>query len=140
MLDACVERIRREVAALRFVAGAADLAGLSAEKLKAAPMGWVVPLSETASNNELNSGAISQRLTKSIGVVIVARNVRDARGEAARKDLEYLRDGVRKALIGWAPDINHDPIIYSRGRLLSMGDGAVWWQDEYQTATYLRVT
>lgn len=126
-----IARIRSQVTALKFVGGAADLAA-AAEDLKIAPAAYVYALAERAARSG-GIGYVAQQVTARFGVVIAARNLRDARGEAAAADLEPLRTSVRAALVGWAPAAGYDRCEYVGGRLLQLAQAVLWWQDDFET-------
>lgn len=133
-----IERLATEVPALRAVGGAADLSAIQRGGVPT-PAAWIIPVAESAGDNESVS-IVSQRVNATVGIVIAVRNLRDARGAAAQDDLAEIRIAIRDALLGWAPEPDHDPATFARGRLLSLGDQALWWQDEYFTAYHMRST
>lgn len=136
-IERVIERLREQVSDLRQVAGAAALAAAQ-EDLRSTPAAYVIPLAEQAARNALIGGAHSQQIAVHFGVVLAARQLRDARGQAGHEELERLRSAVKDALIGWAPDEDHDPIEIVRGQLLALTDAILWWQDEYLTGYYER--
>lgn len=131
-----IERIAAEVPALRAVGGAADLSAIQ-RGVVAAPSAWIIPVAETARDSETVS-IVSQRVNATVGIVIAVSNLRDARGAAAQDGLADIRIAIREALLGWAPDADHDPATFARGRLLSLSDQVLWWQDEYFTGYHMR--
>lgn len=136
-LGLVIDRLRDRVTELRVVAGAAAITAAQ-EDLKTTPAAYVIPLGEQAARNALVGGGHSQQVSVRFGVVLAARNVRDARGQAGHEELERLREAAKSALIGWAPDADHDPIELARGQLLALTDTILWWQDEYLTSYYER--
>lgn len=126
-----IDRIKSQVTAFKFVGGAADLAAAE-QDLKLAPAAYIYPIAERAARSG-GIGYVAQQVTARFGVVIAARNLRDARGEAAAADLEPLRTSVRTALVGWSPAAGYDRCEYVGGRLLQLAQAVLWWQDDYET-------
>lgn len=125
-----IERLRGEVSALRFVGGAADLPAAT-EELKQTPAAFVIPLTDAATRNADATGSVTQQITARFGVLLAAQNLRDARGEAALTTLEPLRLAVREALVGWVPAGFEDPCEIVAGRIMSLSDRVLWWQDDF---------
>ncbi len=117
----------QKIKTLRHVAGAAALAAVNEKSLPPSPTAYVVLLNEAAGNNRLTAG-IEQVVTEKIGVILVVKNLRDAKGEAAAKEIETLRAAVLDQLIGWLPSGYDDPLTFSGGDLAGMEGGAVWYQ------------
>lgn len=127
------------------VAGAAAFAALTEASLPRAPALWVVPLRETADANLL-IGGLHQRITVTLGVVYVVRQVQDAVGGAANDDLADLRGAVLGALLGWtpalatgAPTADPEPLVYAGGGLLQFANALLFWQDQFTTRYTVRV-
>lgn len=135
-LDPIVARIKAQVAAFKKVGIAADLAA-AARELKQEPAAFVIPVQDRAQRNALENG-VSQRVLSRFGVVLAVSNLRDASGERAQTELAPIRDALLAALLGWPPDAERDPCEYGGGRLLRLSDRVLWWQDNFDTAFYLR--
>jgi len=136
-LEPVIARLKAQVAAFQNrVGGAADL-GAALRELKQEPAAFVIPQTERASGNTLENG-VSQRVAARFGVVIALSNLRDARGEKAQTELAPVRLSLFAALLGWAPDVDRDPCEYAGGKILRLSDRVLWWQDNFETAYYLR--
>ncbi len=136
MIDDIVTRLDTEVAALKLVGGAADFQNAAESNPKVTPAAFVIPLEDMPTASETT--ALVQRVFVTIGVVLVVRNVTDAKGVAAKQDLEALRVAVKEKLLGWEPAEGCDPLERGPGRLLAFRDGHMWWQDIYKTAYFDR--
>jgi hypothetical protein len=136
LLTPWVARLREAAGDLRKVGAAADLSAIKGGHVPT-PSAWVIPVSESAQDNE-TVGVVSQRVSSTVGIVMVVRNLRDTRGDEAQDDLAVIRQQIRDALLGWSPGNEYDPATFSRGRLISLDDQVLWWQDEFQTAYYMR--
>ncbi len=132
-----IARLQSQVAALRDVAGAADLAAAS-QNLIRAPAAFVLPLSDRPGRNTTGTMVVSQQNTMSFGVVFAVQNLRDVRGQKGNVDLLALRISAMTALLGWQPALDYDPCEYGAGRLLQLTDQVLWWQDDYLTRALLR--
>ncbi len=127
-----VSRLQAQVAAFRLVAGAADLASAT-DDLKQVPAAYVYPVADRTTRSG-GLGYVAHEVQARFGVVIAARNLRDARGEKAIGDLEPLRLAVRTALLGWLPATGYDRCTWQGGRLIRIAQAVLWWQDDYETA------
>lgn len=124
---------------LRTVAGAAEYAALQAPPPQARqPAAYVIPLAEAAGPNTLAAGPVRQRIAATIGVVVLLTSLRDPRGQAASDALGLLLSLLRGQLVGFQPTAAHDPVEFRRGRLLDISEGALAWQDEFETAVTVR--
>lgn len=122
---------------LKLVAGAAAFQAAAESHPTALPAAFVFTLEEAAGESPVAPDVI-QRVTASIGVVLVVRNVGDSRGSASGQDMETLRAAVKAQLLGWAPATGHDPLTRSRSHLLAFRDGHMYWQDIYTTSHFDR--
>lgn len=129
-LDSIIDRLKAQVSSLRFVGGAADLP-TATEEVKQTPAAFVIPLTETATANRDGTGSVTQQITARFGVLLAVQNLRDARGEAALTTLVPVRSAVREALVGWVPVGFEDPAEIVSGRILSLNDRVLWWQDDF---------
>lgn len=134
MIPAILARLADQVPALRLVEGAAEFAALvDGERLpRAMPAAYGFLAGETGSDSPTWSRT-RQRVPVQIGLVLVARNVADARGEAAAADIDTLRAAVRAALLGWVPAAGCAPMQFASGALAAFRAGALWWLDTWRT-------
>jgi hypothetical protein len=123
----------------RIVAGAAEFSMLT-KVPPALPAAYVMTLREVSGENDRMTGPTLQRMESDIGIAIAAGNRSDARGAAAMEGIEELKAWVRGRLIGFVPECAADPFEHVTGELLDAGNGVVWWQDTFGTASYLEET
>ena len=128
-----IDRIRDQATVIRGAYGTADLAAVSGEVSGNA---YVYPLQEVSGQNMRGMNALEQQVTQRMAVVLVARNVRDGRGEAALTDLEAMRADLWRVLAGWRPGTGYEMVEHRRGALLSLDGATIWWQDEFETRFY----
>lgn len=144
MIAEIIQRLRDQLAPagtgmLRHVAGAAEYAALQAPPPQARqPAAFVIPLSEVGGPNTLAAGPVRQRITATVGVVLLVTVLRDPRGEAAAFALGPIYAAVRGVLVGWQPSAAHDPMEFRRGRLIDISEGTLAWQDEFETSITVR--
>ncbi len=137
-LSSVVERIRDLCPLLRSVGGAAQY-DVAVNGLLTAPAAFVVPLSETAGENYLASGATAQRIEVRFGVILVLSSHGDVtQGADALDQLDTHRSALRAALHGWLPSPDAEPCLVDQGAVLEFLPGELWWQDVYRTAYDLR--
>lgn len=101
------------------VAGAAEYEGLRNSSNLRVPAAYVVPMDESASANATQN-SIMQTLTESFMVVVVISNQADPRGQDAYNQLHALRKELWRAILGWVPDEDYEPIEFSGGSILNM--------------------
>lgn len=144
MISAVITRLSSTIGpdgsgTLRTVAGLAEYSRLQAPPPEARqPAAYVIPLSEAAGPNMLAASVVRQRIAATCGVVLLVSSLRDARGQAAVDLLGPLLDAVRSTLVGFQPTDAHDPMEFRRGRLIDISEGALAWQDEFETAVTVR--
>lgn len=132
-----VERLR-DAAGFRAVGGAADLATAYAAPQPTVPAAYVVMQAESGAANALGNDRVEQRITVRFAVVIAARNVADATGNAVAAEIVALRRAVMELLLGWLPAWAIAGCEYVRGALADFKAGLMWWQDEFSTEYLLR--
>lgn len=143
MITEIRDRLSSQVPALKLVEGAVEFAALMNGEPRlptATPAAFVLPLTENPSPSPFGNGVVIQAAPVEVGIVYCARNVADARGEAANADLQVLRRAGRDALLAWTPGTEDSPEPLERGpgQLLAFRAGAVWWQDIYRTTIHFR--
>lgn len=106
---------------------AGDLAALKDKAPLAAPAVYVFVKSEASEGNP-NFMAVRQLTQIDIGLMLITRNIADAKGGAAAEDIEALKDAVRAALVGYEPEGCHTPIENIGGELVNASSGTVWWE------------
>lgn len=131
-------RISTQIPAFKEVAGAADMANIMAGRLTDSGC-YIFQERVTATDSQL-VGATMQRLTVAFAVLIVVRNVKDARGGDAADASYTLQAALKTALLGWAPDASAEPLEYSGGALVSFASGFFIWKDTFTTHQFIRST
>jgi hypothetical protein len=136
-----VEARLRELSGLKQVAGAVSWAQLQdSGKVPPAhqqPAAFVVPLGETAGPQHNATGAHRQRLTLSVGVVLLVGTRNDPHGEAAVDAVKPLADTLRDYLTGWVPT-GGEALRYRRGHVVGFHQSTVFWLAEFETGELLR--
>lgn len=120
---------------LKLIEGAAEFQKIVEQQKnpRATPAAYVIPVRETAQPSA-TYGRVRQQRKGGVTIVLVVKNVADARGEAAHGDMVDLRNLVDAQLLGWSPSEQHDPYQFGGGGLAAFKDGHMWWQDIYDTA------
>lgn len=126
----------------KLIEGLAEFAALEKPPANAAlPAAYVMPISALGGPNNLAAGGFRQRIEEGFAVVILHRNLRDARGAAAALDLsDTLIPALRRALIAWTPATGWEQVEFRSGRLLDIEDQVLAWREDYVTATQYRAT
>lgn len=136
LIDALIDRLQSAVPELRLVAGAAGFAAASESNPPATPAAYVFLTGESGGEGSIDDGTDIQRIDNSLSVVLVVRHVGAAAGAGAASDLQTLSAAVKKALRGFAPTAEHDPLRFQSAALLAFRDRHEWWQQSWQSARY----
>jgi len=136
-MDTIVARLQNQVPALRKIESAASLEYALKNGARSVPAAFVIPLSETLSNNLLSFPAIRQEVTVMFSVALCVQDFSDARGAAALSSgLEPVRQAILTALLGFAPISQGYAVTHSKGSLLQIKQGHLIWQDNFKTQFY----
>lgn len=138
MINELILRIRELVPEAKFVGEAADFQSAVESNPIDTPAVFVVELEETAAPSQFSDVVVSQRVRAAVGIVLVVKNLSDAKGVAARGELRALRQLVKDQVFGWQAAAMYDPFERGHSHLLAFRDGHVWWQDQYLTSFYDR--
>jgi hypothetical protein len=139
MISEIITRLQQAVPALKLVGGAAQFQNAAERNPNATPAAFVINLKENAAPTAVSDFVI-QRVSVTLGVVLVVRNLSDAKGAAAGIDMEALSKAVKTQLLGWQPCEGYDPLERGSSNLLTFKDGHMWWQDTYLTSYIDRET
>lgn len=118
----------------RQVGGAADLASLKGVVRKH-PAAFVLPESER-SDPPLAGSTLQTQATR-FSVVLVVKNRRDPRGEAAQQEFKPVREILLSSagLLGWTPDSAATCVIHAAGDINDFDDASLYWIDAFETTT-----
>lgn len=135
-----VDRIQDRVPDLQLVGVWKDLSRLmedSARQIFRFPAALVIPNADRTFGGSTVNPYASQVVTASWGVLIGVRSYRDQSGADAGDTLRGLRESILEALLGWQQDTTQ--ITFAGGRVMSLGDGMLWWQDNFDHNYLVRV-
>lgn len=136
-LQLILQRLRSELADLQL-REIEDAPGLDAamRASRAVPAVYVVPLSERG-EALVHTGETDQIERRLFGVVQVV-DAMNAGSTPGVVDLTALRRRVKRALIGFTPDVSlGEPVTFSGGELVQFeGNGRLWWSDEFEFSGY----
>ncbi|RJF84872.1 hypothetical protein D3877_10370 [Azospirillum cavernae] len=134
-----VARLKAQAPSLRLVEGLAQLAALKQNPpTNVQPAAYVVPVSETASDNRLANG-VAQRNAVTFGVVLCVTDLSDPRGVDAGDALDRARGEIRAALVGWTPEGADGPALFLGGETVDLDRfGALWWMDRFRATESIR--
>ncbi|MBV6287359.1 phage tail terminator protein [Pseudomonas aegrilactucae] len=80
------------------------------------PSAYVIASDDEAEPNDLVTG-VRQVISDGFDVIVVL-DTTDERGQEAAHDLHVLRADIWRALVGWKPEPEYDPITYGGGALI----------------------
>lgn len=92
----------------------------------ALPAAYVIASADAAAPSRAQN-AVIQDITEQFAVVIVL-DTSDERGQQDNDLLHDLRAELWRALVGWRPDTDYDPIEYDKGALLHISRARVVYQ------------
>ena len=131
MLDQITSRLRAETGGdFKTVMLAAHQQFPNPENM---PALIVVPGNEDAKTQHF-SGATVHTVHSQVSLLIGIRSWDDAQGAKRQRALHPLRQKVRQALIGFAPE-KCTPMVFVYGLLLALEGNQMWWRDNF-TTTY----
>jgi len=133
--------IKIRAAETRFnnrVFGSAELAS-ALEFTLMAESAFIIPLSETVSNNNMDNG-INQKITERFAVLVAIDNGssdKDKIGLTAYDSLHDVRAEVFSAILGWQVEDAESIISYGGGRTAGLNRAYLWYQFEFVYGTRL---
>jgi hypothetical protein len=136
MYAAIITRLKT-VSQLKTVGGSVDFGGIESAP-KALNAAYVLPSTDKSARNALASGGVEQHSILRFSVVICVHNIKTLAGESSMGDLIVVRPAIDAALLGWEPLAGYDAIEHDNGRLMKIGNGVMWWMDEYLTGYFRR--
>jgi hypothetical protein len=119
-----------------YVAGSAEL-GLAMQQGLQREMAFVIPLVESATTNDADSG-LKQTLTERFAVIVALKNDNsqsEKLGLTAYDRLHNIRAEIWKAILDWhinAGTRQEAVIMYRGGRLLEIDRAYMWYQFEFE--------
>lgn len=99
------------------------------------PSAYVIAAGDEATKNDLQNG-VRQNITDQFEVVVVL-DTADERGQEAADQLHDLRASLWKALVGWKPGGDYDPIEYDGGALIFINRARVVYRFSFESAFQL---
>lgn len=138
-LDAVTDTLQALPAFSGRVVVATDLSSAvdAVKPFAAMPCCVIHGLAERASDNALSTGGPRQKVTVTLRLLIVHRDVTDPYGAAAMAGMNTAREEVKSAMLGLIPDTDYDALLLNTGQLAYAQTGTVMWLDEWRTAYYL---
>ncbi|MFL1501151.1 hypothetical protein ACI77J_09475 [Pseudomonas sp. O64] len=100
------------------VAGGIDFEVVAASAKLSHPSAYVIAAADKAGENIIKNG-VRQAIGDHFDVVLVV-DTRDERGQEAADLTHVFRAELWKALVGWRPGVEYDPIEYEGGQLISI--------------------
>lgn len=122
----------------RIIGRAGDLAALKDGLPAALPALYVFVSQEASDENKRATGRSLQLTHLDVALVIVTRNVADARQGAAAEDIEELKAAALAAIVGWQPASASGLIEAIGGEMVKAAAGAVWWEHTVGVSFFLR--
>ena len=99
------------------------------------PSAYVIAAGDDATKNEVQNG-IRQDITDLFDVILVLDST-DERGQEAADLLHDLRAGLWRALVGWQPGTEYEPIEYSGSGLVFINRARVVFRFSFEAAFQL---
>jgi hypothetical protein len=120
----------------------ADLAALIAAGAlpQRSPAGYVIPLGFNGRPPADAAGLFIQSLDKSVGLVLVVQAPGDPKARRALATIDDLEADVLNAVCGFVPAGAIGELHATRGRLVSVDAGTVFYQIDFAIQSQLRIT
>jgi len=119
----------------------ADLAALIAAGAlpQRSPAGYVIPLGFNGRPPADAAGMFIQSLDKSVGLVLVVQAPGDPKARRALATIDALEADVLDGVCGYVPDGALGELHATRGRLVSVDAGTVFYQIDFAIQSQLRI-
>lgn len=108
------------------VVGGIDFEAVANSTKLSRPAAYVIATGDVASKNQ-NQNAVLQNIRDDFDVVLVL-DTQDERGQEAVDLLHDLRAELWRALVGWKPGPDYDPIAYAGGEAVAINRARVLYR------------
>jgi hypothetical protein len=142
MISAIKSRLEAEIPTLaNRIQGAVAFAELMQTKNlpQQTPAAYVVPLGLQGGAVAASSGAFTQMLAETIGVILIVRT-HDLTGDKELTSIEGLIKQAINAIAGWSTNDEVGVFQVSRGQLVNMSAGTIVYQLDFSISDQLRIT
>ena len=131
-IDNVVSHVRNRVDAFdQRVAGAIQFEAARDSAHLELPAAYVIATGDDAGENQIQNGTL-QTITDRFDVVVALRPD-DDRGQAATADLHMIRQDLLRALVGWPPADDYEPIEYEGCDLLLIDRARVFYRFSFSS-------
>lgn len=117
------------------ISGGIDLDAVAESVLLQNPSAYVIAVDDEASDNDLQTG-VRQGITDRFNVVL-ALDTKDERGQQAADLVHEFRKELWKALVGWSPGPEYDPLVYDGGGLVLINRARVVYRFSFSAGFQL---
>lgn len=117
------------------VSGGIDLGAVSESVLLKNPSAYVIAADDKAGDNRAQN-AVIQDIEDRFEVVL-AMDTKDERGQQATDLLHDFRKELWRALVGWRPSDEYDPVVYDGGGLVLINRARVVYRFSFSAAFQL---
>lgn len=129
-IDTVIKALRERCPSFqRRVGGWAEYARISDDSALKMPCAYVVPMADSAGENE-SQNSYRQNVRDKIGILVALPND-DHRGQQSANLQDDIRKELNKALLGWCVTDEYEGLVYDGGQLFEMSRAASWWSYEY---------
>lgn len=133
-MSVVIERLRAGCPSFKGrVAGASEFKPLPETAKMAVPSAYVMPLDDDAGEQRSQTDYY-QLVTDGFAVVVVIANTADERGQHAVDHVHDLRREIWRALLGWQPTPDYNPVTYEGGALVEMDRARLYYQFEFSAS------
>ncbi|WP_110995578.1 phage tail terminator protein [Pseudomonas sichuanensis] len=117
------------------VSGGIDLDAVSESALLKNPSAYVIAADDKAGDNKATNAVIQD--VEDRFEVVLAMDTKDERGQQAADLLHDFRKELWRALVGWRPAAEYDPIVYDGGGLVLINRARVVYRFSFSAAFQL---
>jgi hypothetical protein len=132
-LDSVITQLKTHCPQLgERVGGAADQALAASNGYLKVPAAYIIPLADDPEASTDSTG-LTQRVTESVGVVVVLDNTADRRGQTSANAVEVMKYAVHRALLNFRADLMRSArgLQYEGGSLVDINGARLVWQLVY---------
>ena len=137
-LESIVYRAKDKCDQFRIVDYAMTLEKLKEKGIPAMPALFVMPVSETATPNNLATAAHHQQTTWRWRGYLYLKSARQDFGKGLSDELKPYRDALLDAWLGWQPSGADGTVNFDRGSIVGLESGVLVWQDDYYVTSHYR--
>jgi hypothetical protein len=136
-INTLIAKLKTDAAGLSGrVAGSAEFEEATQRTDLTLPCAFVIRMAESPDPDQAIDRTL-QTVEEIFAVIVGVSNTADAKGGSGDAALDDIKADLFSALLGWAPDADHNPMEYRGSQHLTMDRARLWHQYEFSTQTII---